>query len=389
MSGFNYRVERRNDSLTFRSPFYSHLPRETASQRNLAHLGRLPFVSTPSCRQNFARVMSDSEEEEVVSSVFSRSIASSSMSPRADFDSASNSYMSVAVSSGVPIFSAEDGALLCNITSCSSLEAADLSFYMHQVNEFFKENFQLVGIDGKGADPITYAELRELNAYSHCEEGSCELRFHNHYAQSEVIGHEYMHAIMDSHSSLGTSPEADALHESVADVFGLTFKWWLDYKELLPSTLTSRWVILENDPIHKRDFRSFMDMCDFKRGGDPHKNSLIPSHAFYLAVQAQEELVREKISPYEIQRVVADVWMKVVKCGEEINSFEEFAIKSLEMIELYYGNDELLKKAVEDAWICVGILEEDCQSDSDDLSSEGSVTDMLQSLSLTSFNRRL
>lgn len=291
------------------------------------------------------------EEEEGLENVFGRALNLGSKESSVSISALEH----VPSNPSLDIQSVETGRVICDQTFCPNPTAAKLRSIMQNVKTFFEENFNLNGIDDLGTMPCLSTDWETKNAVSMCHDRNhCELRFHNQYAtQVEVVAHEFTHSIVSSFNSLDNTPEAQALNESVADVFGLTFKFWLN-PYLRPQL-----------SIVGRNLEVFAHNSQFDPHKDCHDNSVIPSHAFYLAVTSLENQMRAILSPmrailspqqrFDIWREVASIWMKVLQEEANIESFAEFALKTLEVAKRE-GHASCVVEAIEEAWIKVGML---------------------------------
>lgn len=114
---------------------------------------------------------------------------------------------------------------------------------------------------------------------------------------NDVIAHELTHGVTQYSAGLGYEDQPGALNESVSDVFGSMFRqWrsrqrvdkadWLIGADIMGPAATRRGYVCLRDlaspgarhclspqPAHMRDYIP---------KGDPHDNSGIPNHAFYL-----------------------------------------------------------------------------------------------------------
>jgi len=123
----------------------------------------------------------------------------------------------------------------------------------------------------------------------------------------DVIAHELSHGVIYNETRLGYEGQADALNESLADVFGSLVKQWAHWQTVgradwliakglfrpplrakalrslaAPGTAFAdeRFGLHDTQPAHMRDY-----VTDESR--DPvHANSGIPNHAFYLFAKA-------------------------------------------------------------------------------------------------------
>jgi Zn-dependent metalloprotease len=179
----------------------------------------------------------------------------------------------------------------------------------------------------------------------------------------DVIGHELTHGVTQFTAGLDYTDEPGALNESVSDAFGAMFQqWrrkqpvaqadWLIGPDVLgPVAIAKGYTCLRNmaqpgsqhclspQPSHYRDYVP---------GGDPHENSGIPNHAFYLAAT--------NIGGHSWEKV-GKVWYAALTSPEAHAStgFEEFATLTRAAAKSLFPRDTSVYGGVDDAWTRVGI----------------------------------
>lgn len=212
---------------------------------------------------------------------------------------------------------------------------------------FFFENF---GICGLGTEPLPAIKIvKDLdNAYwaGICTsvKQRCGWHFGEDFLTPEIITHEYTHAVISLYSKLdkGTvgfcsKNEAGALNESISDIMACAFMFakenekWQEHK----------WIIADRNlsklPHAFKNAESCDDHDDY---GYVHDNSLIPSHAFFLAVQNVGEINL---------LLIAKIWFRALRRVENPReTFQAFSAKTIE-------EAGASQKAVLDAWKRVGI----------------------------------
>ena len=114
---------------------------------------------------------------------------------------------------------------------------------------------------------------------------------------NDVIGHELTHGVTQFTAGLDYADEPGALNESVSDCFGAMFRQWRAGQ----AASTADWLIgsgIIGPLAAKKGYTCLRDMANpgashclskqpshysqYVPGGDPHDNSGIPNHAFYL-----------------------------------------------------------------------------------------------------------
>jgi Zn-dependent metalloprotease len=183
----------------------------------------------------------------------------------------------------------------------------------------------------------------------------------------DVIGHELTHGVTQFTAGLDYSDEPGALNESVSDAFGAMFHQWRAKQTVAeadwlvgpgvlgPVAIAKGYTCLRNlaepgsrhclspQPSHYRDYVP---------GGDPHENSGIPNHAFYLAATSIGGQAWEK---------AGKVWYAALTSPKARPStgFNQFATLTRAAAKSLFPRDASVYRGVDDAWTRVGIPEAD------------------------------
>jgi Zn-dependent metalloprotease len=174
--------------------------------------------------------------------------------------------------------------------------------------ELFRTAFQRDSLDGKGLrlDGVVHYDYRFNNAFwngSHLVFGDGDGKALLGFARSlEIIGHELTHGVTEFTCNLEYHKQSGALNESMSDVFGSLVKqfalkqtaaeadWLIGSGVLGPavpgvalrSLKAPGTAYVGDDQI--ATMRAYIETPDSDAGdwGGVHRNSGIPSHAFYL-----------------------------------------------------------------------------------------------------------
>jgi len=183
----------------------------------------------------------------------------------------------------------------------------------------------------------------------------------------DVIGHELTHGVTQFTAGLDYTDEPGALNESVSDVFGAMFHQWRSKQTVAqadwligagvlgPIAIAKGYTCLRNmaqpgsrhclspQPSH---------YSNYIPGGDPHENSGIPNHAFYLAATTIGGRCWEK---------AGKVWYAALTSPKAHAStgMEEFATLTRAAARSLFPSDTNVYRGVDDAWTRVGIPEAD------------------------------
>ena len=183
----------------------------------------------------------------------------------------------------------------------------------------------------------------------------------------DVIGHELTHGVTQFTAGLDYSDEPGALNESVSDVFGAIFhQWrrkqtvaqadWLVGPDVLgPVAVEKGYTCLRDlaapgsrhclspQPSHYRDYLPH---------GDPHENSGIPNHAFYLAATTIGGQAWEKAGKVWYAALTSDK-------AQPSTNFGDFASLTRATAKSLFPRDTNVYRGVDEAWTRVGIPDPD------------------------------
>lgn len=146
--------------------------------------------------------------------------------------------------------------------------------------DWWKDNFDYVGIDGVGGDVKVYVHDSKYNNNAFYLPGNPSLHFCDTKNSSvtkasalDCIGHEYTHAIVSHNTNITTFDyEPATINEAYADIFGSLINnntWRTSPRDIaVPENHNNPRVV--GDTYYLTDF------------SEPHKNATIISHAAYL-----------------------------------------------------------------------------------------------------------
>jgi Zn-dependent metalloprotease len=239
----------------------------------------------------------------------------------------------------------------------------------HAVIDFYRQCFGRNSIDDAGMTLMSsiHYGVRYDNAFWNGAQmtygdGDGQI-FLDFTRADDVIGHELTHGVTQFTAGLDYSDEPGALNESVSDAFGAMFhQWrrkqtvaqadWLIGADVLgPLALAKGYTCLRDmaqpgsrhclspQPSHYRDYIP---------GGDPHDNSGIPNHAFYLAATTIGGRSWEQ---------AGKVWYAALTSpkAHRFMTFKEFATLTRAAARSLFPRDTNVYRGVDDAWTRVGI----------------------------------
>jgi len=239
----------------------------------------------------------------------------------------------------------------------------------HSVVDFYRECFGRNSVDGKGMTLMSsiHYGVRYDNAFwngAQMTYGDGDGRVFVDFTKSDdVIGHELTHGVTQFTAGLDYSDEAGALNESISDAFGAMFHQWRNKQTvsesdwlvgpgvLGPTAIAKGYNCLRNmaDPGSQQCLSPQPShYADYVPGGDPHQNSGIPNHAFYLAAMNVGGRSWEK---------TGKVWYAALTNpdADPAMDFGSFAALTRSAARSLFPADRAVYRGVDDAWTRVGI----------------------------------
>lgn len=206
------------------------------------------------------------------------------------------------------------------------------------IKDFIWNRFHILGLDNKGTIPDFYIHLEQKNAFYVRNPTEC-FKFNDAFINSpEVVCHEFTHGIIQNINPLGSSGQGGALNEALADIIGIMFKRY--------ACGIDDWKMTDERDLSKSF--NFKDLKDARSiasdSGHVHHNSLIISHAFYLAsIEHKGALDKELVNK----------WFEAfVELEEKEKTFVGFAAKTIKVCE---GHTPLQSSIIK-AWKTVGLI---------------------------------
>lgn len=241
------------------------------------------------------------------------------------------------------------------------------------VVDYYRECFARNSIDDAGMTLMSsiHYGVRYANAFwngAQMTYGDGDGRvFVDFTLSDDVISHELTHGVTQFTAGLDYSGEAGALNESISDAFGVMFHQWRHDQAVTeadwligpgvlgPAATAKGYNCLRNlaDPGSRQCLAPQPShYSDYITGGDPHENSGIPNHAFYLAAATVGGRSWEK---------VGKVWYAALtnpKAGPATD-FGEFATLTRAAARSRFPRDRDVYRGVDDAWTRVGLPQPD------------------------------
>jgi len=239
----------------------------------------------------------------------------------------------------------------------------------HAVVDFYAKCFGRNSVDDAGMTLMSsiHYGVDYDNAFwngSQMTYGDGDGRVFTDFTKSDdVIGHELTHGVTQFTAGLDYADEPGALNESVSDAFGAMFHQWRRNE----TVAQAGWLIgpgVLGPAALAKGYTCLRDMAQpgsrhclspqpsnysgYVPGGDPHENSGIPNHAFYLAATTIGGQAWEK---------AGKVWYAALTSPKAHSSmtFSQFATLTRAAARSSFPNDANVYRGVDDAWTQVGI----------------------------------
>ncbi len=241
------------------------------------------------------------------------------------------------------------------------------------VVDYYRECFGRNSVDDKGMTLMSsiHYGVRYDNAFwngTQMTYGDGDGQVFTDFTKSDdVIGHELTHGVTQFTAGLDYSDEPGALNESISDAFGAMFHQWRNKQTVVeadwligpgvlgPLAIAKGYNCLRNmaEPGSKQCLSPQpSSYTDYVAGGDPHVNSGIPNHAFYLAAAGVGGRSWEK---------TGKVWYAALTSPDADPSmnFSKFAALTRSAARSLFPGDHDVYRGVDDAWTRVGIPQAD------------------------------
>lgn len=200
------------------------------------------------------------------------------------------------------------GQLVGNPQNSSDGTVRRALFYSRALLSFYRRCLGRDSIDGKGMPLVSSVHFSKIFSNAYWSDDALQMIYGDgdglmlldFTLSPEFVGHEITHGLTHFAVGLEYEGEAGALNESISDVFGCVFVQWLKVQSAAeagwqigtdivgPTAKSLGWVCVRDlaDPGSKHSMsQQPSDYDHFVPGGDPHTNSGIPNHAFYLAAR--------------------------------------------------------------------------------------------------------
>ncbi|MBI6547470.1 M4 family metallopeptidase [Xenorhabdus lircayensis] len=248
--------------------------------------------------------------------------------------------------------------------------------YLGKTHEFYKKVFDRNSLDNEGIKLVATVHYGKnyLNAFWSRKQmvfGDGDGKYFNRFTSAiDIIAHELTHGVIESEASLDYVYQSGALNESIADVFGIMVKQYVNNQK----ANESNWLLGQGllgpkfNPDNKPDvaLRSFINpgkafsgdkqvghMDQYEElpftvdNGGVHIFSGIPNRAFYL--------VATELGGYTWERA-GKIWYETLLDDrlESDADFDDFAKLTIQNAEKLFGKQ--ISEIVSNCWEKVGVL---------------------------------
>lgn len=265
------------------------------------------------------------------------------------------------------------GSPVAHPSDSTDVTAKRASDTTRAVVDYYRECFGRNSVDDAGMTLMSsiHYGVRYDNAFwngAQMTYGDGDGRVFTDFTKSDdVIGHELTHGVTQFTAGLDYTEEPGALNESISDAFGAMFHQWRNKQAvsdadwligpgvLGPAAIAKGYNSLRNmaDPGSRQCLSPQPShYSDYTPGGDPHENSGIPNHAFYLAATYVGGRSWEK---------TGKVWYAALTSPKAIaaTDFGEFAALTRSAARSLFPHDRDVYRGIDDAWTRVGIPQPD------------------------------
>ena len=258
--------------------------------------------------------------------------------------------------------------------------AADALYLTAEYYDLLRDEYDWLGLDNEnGSFIITYMNGGDdfLNAFwngvnATFGSGDCN---YGPLITADVVAHEFMHGIIDHTSQLIYADESGAINESMADVVGKAFEYFIDEQnfnwelgrkfalsdEIRPFRVMNDPEQVENPAYYGGPF--------WMEGGGVHTNSAIGNLFF---VRLSDGATGTDFSGYEfdVQGIgVPEASKFIFHVNRNYlfpsSTYEEYYEASLVAAEEYFNGDQSMIDNIVEAWKSVGIPREDTGAEVD------------------------
>jgi Zn-dependent metalloprotease len=248
--------------------------------------------------------------------------------------------------------------------------ALDAHYCTQELHDMLQEEFTWSGLDGQGA-PLKVKVHRNdagtINAfwdgeYSNYGDGSCA---YHPLTTLEVVGHEFMHGIIDQTSQLEYWSESGAINESMADMMGKRLEYeadfanfsWLLGKSFFATSDAEPFRVM-NDP-HVLEMPALYNGQYWTASNGVHTNSSIGNLWFSMIVDGKQG-TNEVGTTYNVAAlgmakaglIAFETNKNYLTASSNYNDFYQFSVAQAEDL---FGAGSVEVLAVKEAWKAVGL----------------------------------
>ena len=249
--------------------------------------------------------------------------------------------------------------------------ATDAYYCTLSMYDMLRDEFGWRGIDGENGSLTIGVNARDrkdyVNAYWNGEmawigNGDCN---NDPLTTLDVVGHEFMHGVIDYTSNLVYREESGAINESMADVIGKMLEYHYD-KDNFSWKLGNRVRLLDDaepfrnmaDPESVGDPK-FYDGDGWRRTGGVHTNSSIGNLFFYYLAEGGQG-VNEDGESFDVPGLGMEEAGKFIFFVNqhylvEDSQYIDYYNSSITAMEAFFPDPSMAEASVREAWKAVGL----------------------------------
>ncbi len=216
--------------------------------------------------------------------------------------------------------------------------------------------------DGRGA--MVFGEGAPLNYFRGIEVKPFS-------AALDVVAHELTHGVTGTSAQLNGFPfsEAGALNEAFSDIVGVSAAFYyepagtapLAASYLVGKDLTVPSGLLSRSLSNPAQFDDPDHYTQREIGGDPHYNSTIASHAFYLAIEGgtnrTSRLTVQGVGAANRDQIEKAFFRALTVLLPSNATFAVTRVATIQAARDLYGSGSAAERAITQAWDAVGVQE--------------------------------
>ena len=250
--------------------------------------------------------------------------------------------------------------------------AGEVMYGTQSFYDLLKKEFDWLGVDNnnRSFNANILGASRFVNAYWNGEDASFGIGDCRYGALTtiDIVGHEYMHGIIQETSDLVYLNEAGGINESLADIMGVTLEYIYEPQHF--NWILADQILLEEglDPFRNMKDPESLEQPAVYKGNfwndylDVHESSAIGNKWFQILSEG-EISVNSSGSSYDVDSMGV---LETAKFVFYVNRFylprftdyNSFYLFSIEAAKEYFSDDQQIINNIKEAWNAVGLPSE-------------------------------